>query len=329
MASPQQGIDHGMEACSCFGSIRSWKWRNYAKHAELNLEEQNEKWWQRYVQALERTTRCSTRCSSAYMGHQVLSVNWSVVFGKKILTVFNVHGVMYMCILTGGWLSASCPHGVVYGLKFCLRAESPRDHVDLLLSMAHQPPVVINDMPHIVARHGNRRLPGMFHPHEGRLAEATADNINAAKDGRLVVKLDCLEAKGACKEDPPSVAENGYGKCHPVFGEVPHLCLYDRFHECNTAQETELLRRVTHCPQLSGLVNTQTAEQLHRSTVRSKTFLNVMSPSTHINMFRNIIDSRNFVINKRNEAKIRGLLKGKSLVVDSVGRLSVGKVHWK
>lgn len=40
---------------------------------------------------------------------------------------------------SGGWVSGTCPHGVTYALKFFLRAESPRDHVDVILSMAHQP----------------------------------------------------------------------------------------------------------------------------------------------------------------------------------------------
>ena len=43
---------------------------------------------------------------------------------------------------SGGWLSGTCPHGVVYVLKFVLRAESPRDYVDVLLSMKFQPNTV-------------------------------------------------------------------------------------------------------------------------------------------------------------------------------------------
>ncbi|XP_071948919.1 HMG domain-containing protein 3-like [Antedon mediterranea] len=85
---------------------------------------------------------------------------------------------------SGGWLSASCPHRIVYGVKFLVRAERPRDHVDLIKSFAKQPPVIICDMPHMVARHGNKRTKGkMFKPHEGRLLEPTEQNIKAAKEG--------------------------------------------------------------------------------------------------------------------------------------------------
>jgi hypothetical protein len=35
---------------------------------------------------------------------------------------------------SGGWVSGTCTHGVIYCLKFVLRAESPRDYIDLILS---------------------------------------------------------------------------------------------------------------------------------------------------------------------------------------------------
>ena len=57
---------------------------------------------------------------------------------------------------SGGWMSFSYPHSVVYYLKFLLRAESCRDYVDGCLSMAHLPNVVVADMTHIVSKHANR-----------------------------------------------------------------------------------------------------------------------------------------------------------------------------
>ena len=54
---------------------------------------------------------------------------------------------------SGGWLSFSCQHGIVYYLKFILRAESPCDYVDGLLSLVYIPNIVVVDMAHIVAKH--------------------------------------------------------------------------------------------------------------------------------------------------------------------------------
>ncbi|XP_044137057.1 HMG domain-containing protein 3 isoform X1 [Bufo gargarizans] len=48
--------------------------------------------------------------------------------------------------LTGGKLYKVCPHQVVCGSKYIVRGESPRDHVDLLVSSRHWPPVYVVDM---------------------------------------------------------------------------------------------------------------------------------------------------------------------------------------
>ncbi|XP_039464218.1 uncharacterized protein LOC120437739 [Oreochromis aureus] len=44
---------------------------------------------------------------------------------------------------SGGWSVILCPHGIVYSVKFNLRAESPRDFADLLLSWKHMPNVCV------------------------------------------------------------------------------------------------------------------------------------------------------------------------------------------
>ena len=67
----------------------------------------------------------------------------------------------------GGCLSGTCPHGVVYVLKFVLCAESPRDYEDVLLSMKFQPNICIIDMAHMVVAHGNKRKPNIFSPNDG------------------------------------------------------------------------------------------------------------------------------------------------------------------
>ena len=46
---------------------------------------------------------------------------------------------------SGGTLTAACPHGIVYAVKNLLRAESPCDIGDILLSMKYAPNIVISD----------------------------------------------------------------------------------------------------------------------------------------------------------------------------------------
>lgn len=147
-----------------------------------------------------------------------------------------------------------CQCGIVYSIKCNLRAESPWDFADLPLSCKHIPHVIIYDFACGLATHLNlwasETLP--ISPFEGRLAEPTQSNIELTKCGQLKVSLPWLNIK---KTEPDL---NG----HPVTGSSDHYVLYDRFHEANTKDSKDVLRKLTLVPQLAGKVNSQVAEQL-------------------------------------------------------------------
>ena len=77
----------------------------------------------------------------------------------------------------------TCPHGICYGLKWLLRQEGPRDHVDMLKSLAVLPNVIVCDIANMIVAHGRNRGLDAFGPHEGRVAEATNENIVQAENG--------------------------------------------------------------------------------------------------------------------------------------------------
>ena len=60
---------------------------------------------------------------------------------------------------SGGTLTGTCPHGVVYTIK-----QLPRDISDILLSLKHPPNVVISNIPHMLAAHINKRSANFFYP---------------------------------------------------------------------------------------------------------------------------------------------------------------------
>lgn len=71
----------------------------------------------------------------------------------------------------------------------------------------------------MVAAHGNIRKSGMFSPYGGRLAEATASNIQAAMDGKLKVNLpwllDCYHEQPATND--ATMMEHSYHiPLHPL-----------------------------------------------------------------------------------------------------------------
>lgn len=68
-------------------------------------------------------------------------------------TVMVTHSGYDNFILPGGCAVVTCPCAVVYGVKLNLRAESPRDCADLLLSMKHFPNVTLYDFARGLATH--------------------------------------------------------------------------------------------------------------------------------------------------------------------------------
>jgi len=74
----------------------------------------------------------------------------------------------------------------VHVLKFVLRAESPRDYVDILLCMKFQPNVTIIDMANMLASHGNKRQRNMFYPRNPMVAEPSQENVDNAKQRSFV-----------------------------------------------------------------------------------------------------------------------------------------------
>lgn len=120
---------------------------------------------------------------------------------------------------------------VVYCIKFVLRGESPRDYVDMFRSCI---PTVINisDMPHHIATHANHTVPHFFRPNDGRLFPPTEENIDAAKEGCLVLHLPWVQGSSIPKAFQFSFGEEKpQEEVHPVTGVIDRYSLCDRFHE--------------------------------------------------------------------------------------------------
>lgn len=67
--------------------------------------------------------------------HTLEYVNLSVLFKSNFVNQSNQKYLAFLLLMIlGGWSTVMCPCGVVYSLKFNMRAESPRDYVDILLS---------------------------------------------------------------------------------------------------------------------------------------------------------------------------------------------------
>ena len=236
---------------------------------------------------------------------------------------------------SGGWLTFSCLHGVVYYLKFLLRSESSRDYIDGLLSMKHIPNVVVIDMAYIIARHalvsrredvqkyGYNEEGILFRPYSDRVADPDdSENVTIAKENNLELSFPWILQEHTINQysNHKLSDNNEYQSLHPITNSDVHLCLFDRFHENNTSSEIETLRKIGYVLELKGMFNSQVEEQLHLQFDSNKKFLNMMTPVIHIYLFRSILDHHNF-----NKSKtVTNLLQQKTrfkLIFDSLGRL--------
>lgn len=238
----------------------------------------------------------------------------------KLYKQFFVYGSFkWACDLcfpsTGGWAVVTCPCAVVYGVKFNIRAESPRDFTDLLFSMKHFPNISLYDFARGLATHTNIRKPETFHPHVGRLLEPTEENIQLANSGQIKVNLPWL----LTEKSVPDV--NG----HPITGSSDHYALYDRFHEANSKDARDTLRKVELVPELCGWLNSQCAEQLFSGMRKNNHFLNMMTPSSHIFLMRNILHHNNIHKNSRTIENMKTRLgMGVDIVLNSNGQTVLG-----
>ncbi|XP_074660589.1 uncharacterized protein LOC141913049 [Tubulanus polymorphus] len=212
---------------------------------------------------------------------------------------------------SGGWAVGCCPHGVSYAIKNNFRGESPRDYVDLLRGMKHQPTISICDVAHLVANFANSRFDQMFGPNDGRLAEANEDNIRRAKSHELTFKaefLDDINKPYEICDDP----------VHPVKKSNHHYALYDWFHQENCKSETEILRRISLVDNIAGFIDSERDEQEFSQRKKDIYFLNKMKPGTHMFVFRLITHLRNESINLMLNKKMKDHLG--SIQQDPIGR---------
>uniref|UniRef100_A0A8D0DEX6 HMG domain-containing protein n=1 Tax=Sander lucioperca TaxID=283035 RepID=A0A8D0DEX6_SANLU len=200
----------------------------------------------------------------------------------------KVHAIRKICRecridSQGDWAVVMCPCGQVVSLKFNIRAESPRDFTDLLLSWKHMPNICIYDFARGLAVHANLIEPETmpFSPHEGRLLDPSHENLQK------------------------TVPEPGG---HPLTGSADHYCLYDTFHEGNTKDPKDILRRIKMVPELAGRINSQVAEQLFSTMKKNNYYMNMLSPSAHVFLMRNVIHNYNQRKNKKIKEELKKLL---------------------
>ena len=114
---------------------------------------------ERLIDHMHKDKTCDIRKIAGKVGVSDKGSNLDIVTRvraalQKSSTKFNkMFKKLWGC--SGGWLTVTCTHGIIYGVKVLVRAESPRDYIDILRSMKHRPNILVCDMAHMVAGVGN------------------------------------------------------------------------------------------------------------------------------------------------------------------------------
>jgi hypothetical protein len=181
--------------------------------------------------------------------------------------------------------------------------------MDLLLSFRLFPLIVITDVSSMLAKHAENRRPGIFAPHQGRLAEPTEENVAACKAGTFTRDL--------CQLDEAEYPMN-----------PQHFCLADKLHQSNLSNEEDLLRRVGFVKQLSGKVNTQVQEQFFQEIGRNAYYLTQLTPEHYLFALRLIIHFHNIDINvKQRRGICRAAFSGNCAVRVQYGDVATIQPH--
>lgn len=142
-----------------------------------------------------------------------------------------------------------------------------------------------------LALHANRRQPGIFVPFQGRLLDPTPENVKQDSEGKVHVNMPWLKF-------PKMPADKD---SHPLTGSSQHFALNYVFHQGNSKDQNEVLRKMELVPELAGLINSQCAEQLFSGMRKNNYLLNLTTPSTHIFLQQNILHHYNMARNQKNK----------------------------
>jgi hypothetical protein len=214
---------------------------------------------------------------------------------------------------SGGWLTASCPHNVIYAAKFLFRSESPVDYLNIMKSFKYQPTVSIIDIANRVASLGNKMFPGMFAKNNGRLLPTDEANMLGVEQNKLTISIPALQ------NDIPIT--NPTPEQHPITGLDYSFCLFDYFHQCNSKLRPELLRRSSIVTELAGYINTQSAEQTFTRVGKDIYWLNMLKPINHMFCFRLMCQFTNDDINDKHKELHMKSLKDFKPAFNNLGQL--------
>ncbi|XP_065412092.1 HMG domain-containing protein 3 isoform X5 [Chrysemys picta bellii] len=220
---------------------------------------------------------------------------------------------------TGGKIYKVCPHQVVCGSKYIVRGESARDHVDLLVSSRHWPPVYVVDMASSVALCADICCPALTVQMWGKNQGCFSDPMEPP------TCVSCPELLDQHYSVDMTVAEHSVQ--HPVTKSTARRIVHTGAEQNSQSDATARHRSISLCQELEPYSAILTAiNDSKTSHVRQRpiTFDN----ATHYYLYNRLMDffTSREIVNRQIHEIVQSCQPGEVVIRDTLYRLGVAQI---
>ncbi|XP_061857960.1 HMG domain-containing protein 3 isoform X2 [Colius striatus] len=217
---------------------------------------------------------------------------------------------------TGGKIYKVCPHQVVCGSKYIVRGENARDHVDLLVSSRHWPPVYVVDTACSVALCADVCCPGLTSQMWGKNQGCFSDPMGPP------TYVSCPELLDQQYSVDVTVAEPSVQ--HPVTKSPVRRIVHAGSEQGDaTAQH----RCLSLCRELQPYAAVIAALRDSRtSTVRQRAI--TFDNATHYYLYNRLMDflTSREIVNRQIQEVVQSCQPGEVVIRDALYRLGVAQI---
>ncbi|XP_015273714.1 PREDICTED: HMG domain-containing protein 3 [Gekko japonicus] len=221
--------------------------------------------------------------------------------------------------LTGGKIYKVCPHQVVCGSKYIVRGESPRDHVDLLASSRHWPPVYVVDLATSVALCADICYPDLTAQMWGRNQGCFSDPMEPLR------YVSCPELLDRHYNVDMTSAEHSIQ--HPVTKSASRRVVFTGTEQSTQSDSTARHHSLSLCRELepySAIIAAINDSKTSNVRQRPITF----DSATHYYLYNRLMDflSSREIVNRQIHEIVQSCQPGEVVIRDTLYRLGVAQI---
>ncbi|XP_010142931.1 PREDICTED: HMG domain-containing protein 3 [Buceros rhinoceros silvestris] len=220
---------------------------------------------------------------------------------------------------TGGKIYKVCPHQVVCGSKYIVRGENARDHVDLLVSSRHWPPVYVVDMASSVALCADICCPGLTAQMWGKNQGCFSDPMD------LPMYVSCPELLDQHYNVDMTVAEHSLQ--HPITKSSARRIVPTGWERNSRRDPTARHHCISLCRELepySAIIAAINDSKTSNVRQRPITFEN----ATHYYLYNRLVDflTSREIVNRQIQEIVQSCQPGEVVIRDALYRLGVAQI---